>query len=273
MPRLILLPLLAYILFVAMLYLFQRTMMYFPPAGRLKNPADYGLPEMSPVRVRTEDGLELVSWFTPPKEKDGRIIMMFHGNGGSISDRPDKARSFFSKGFGLLLCEYRGYGGNPGHPSEQGLYRDGRANLKWLAEQGYHNRQLVLYGESLGTGVAVQMALETQPPALILEAPFSSTLDIARQKYFYVPLGLLMLDIYDSLAKIPRVTSSLLVIHGDKDITIPIRYGEKLFAAANEPKKFITVKGGGHADLYDFKAADVILEWLHRPPANENRKS
>lgn len=251
-----------YMLVLVALYLAQRHLQYFPDTKPPGTPEANRLPDMRVVTAKTEDGLSLLAWFAPPRKKDGKIIVMYHGNAGTIANRAVKARYFLEQGYGIYMCEYRGYGGNAGSPSEDGLYKDGRSALKWLEGEGYSPAQFILYGESLGTGVAVQMALEIQPKQMILEAPFSSAVAVAQKQYFFVPVSLLMKDKYDSVEKIGQIRSSILIVHGDEDETIPLSLAQDLYKAANHPKKFITINGGGHTDLYDHHAGHIILDWL-----------
>jgi fermentation-respiration switch protein FrsA (DUF1100 family) len=253
-----------YVFVVVFVYAFQRQLQYFPGTRPVGIPKDHGLPEMRSVTVTTDDGLRLVAWFAPPKKKDGRIVVVFHGNGGSIADRPVKARHFIDQGYGVYFCEYRGYGGNAGSPSEQGFYSDARTAFRWLEHEGYSPAQFVIYGESIGTGVAVQMAKEIQPKILILESPFTSAVDIGRFVYPQLPVSLLMKDRFDSIAKIGGIRSSLLIVHGDEDVTIPIVFAKRLFDAANHPKEFIAINGAGHTDLYDHHAGHIITDWLEK---------
>jgi fermentation-respiration switch protein FrsA (DUF1100 family) len=212
-----------------------------------------------------------VSWFAPPMEKNGKIIVLFQGNGGNISHRDAKAAKFTGEGYGVLLCGYRGYGQNPGKPTEEGIYRDARAALKWLEKQGYNIGQMVFYGESLGSGVAVQMAVEFQPKHVILEAPFSSAADVAKKHYFYLPVDLMMKDRYDSHAKIKNMKASLLIIHGVYDGVIPISQGRKLFEAANHPKEFIAIENAGHNNLYEMQAGLPVSGWLEKQIQQEQQ--
>lgn len=254
-----------YALLVVVISFLQRKLQYFPSSDM----GDPKIPEllgMKPATIKTEDGLDLVSWFAPPKEQDGKIIVYFHGNAGNISNRDTKAAFYIQRGYGILLCGYRGYGLNPGTPTEEGLYKDARANIKWLSAQGYSMAQLVLYGESLGSGVAVQMAGEFQPKQVVLEAPFSSAAHVAKKAYFWLPVDSIMKDRYDNLEKIPHVKADILIVHGDRDEVVPIALGKRLFEAANHPKQFITIERGQHNDLYDLQAGAPIAEWLARKP-------
>jgi fermentation-respiration switch protein FrsA (DUF1100 family) len=248
--RICFLILTVYVAILVLLYVFQRQILYVPDKHKLPPPATAGAPSMKAIEVTTADGLKLAAWFAPPRGKGGKIIIMYHGNAGNISHRADKAQFYIDHGYGVYLCEYRGYGGNPGRPTEQGLYADARTAPAWLEKQGYSPAQFILYGESLGTGVAVQMALELQPRFLVLEAPFSSAVDAAAAHYAAFPVSALMKDRYDSLSKIGKVKSSLLIVHGDEDKVIPIELSRKLFDAANHPKEFSSIHEGGHVDLY-----------------------
>lgn len=264
MVRLLFLFLVGYAVLVVLIYIFQRQLQYFPHREDPGTPAQAGLPGMSVVRVRTVDDLELVGWFAPPRNKSGKVVVIFHGNAGNISHRAIKAAHFMDRGYGVYLAEYRGYGGNAGRPSEQGLYTDADAALSWLESQGYNPAQFVIYGESIGTGVAVEMAQRWQPQQLILEAPFTSAIDVAKLTYFWLPVNFLMKDRFDSLSKIAKVKTALLIVHGDEDGVIPIDFAQKLYEAANHPKEFITINGGAHNNLYEHHAGHVIVEWLDK---------
>lgn len=264
MIRLLFLGLIGYVIVAAAMYIFQRHFQYYPNRNALPTPAEAGVPWMNAVEARTADNLILNGWFVPPRKPDGKIVVLFHGNAGNISHRVIKAAHFYEKDYGVYLAEYRGYGGNPGMPTETGLYTDARAALSFLEKQGYSRAQIVLYGESIGTGVAVEMATKLQPGQLILEAPFTSAVDVAALTYFWLPVKYLMKDRFESLEKIKSVKSALLIVHGDEDGVIPIALSQKLYEAANHPKEFITINGGGHSDLYEHHAGHVIVEWLAR---------
>lgn len=251
-----------YVSLVAAAYIFQAHIQYWPYTQRAETPAAFGLPEMKEVYFKSEDGLDLLAWYVPPARKDGKIVVIFHGNCCTLAYRAVKAKSFFSKGYGVFLVEYRGYGGNPGTPSEEYFYKDARAAASWLDKQGYNNVRIVAYGNSLGSGVAVQFALDTGAKFLILEAPFTSAVDVGEFLYPYIPVQFILRDKYDNFSKIGKISPDLLVVHGDRDEVIPIALAEKLFAAANEPKQFISIAGGKHGDLYRHDAGNKISAWL-----------
>ena len=255
---------------VGFLYLNQRNIL-FVPSRETPNVVAAGVPEMVPISVRTADGLDLLSWYA--EAAPGRpTLVYFHGNAGHIGMRGFKVRPFLDAGFGVMLVEYRGYGGNPGRPTEEGLYADGRAALDALKARGVSGDLLVLYGESLGTGVAVQMALEkaengSPVGALVLEAPLSSAAHVGAYHYPYMPVRWLLKDRFASIEKIAEVEAPLLILHGDADRVVPERFGRAVFDEAREPKQGVWIAGGGHSDLFDYEAADRVLDFinLHAP--------
>ncbi len=237
--------------------------MYYPdPAAPDTELA--GVPQMSPVRVDTADGLTLLAWYRPATAKDRPTLVYFHGNAGHIGHRGAKVRPYLDAGFGVLLLAWRGYGGNPGSPSEEGLYHDGRAALDFLSRAGVPPSRIALYGESLGAGIAVQMATERPVGAVVLEAPFTSTADIAAHHYWYLPARYLVRDRFDSKAKIGRIGAPLLIVHGERDRIVPVDLARALFAAAIEPKEARFEAAAGHNDLYDFGAAPTVIDFLDR---------
>ncbi len=253
---------LVYLALVAFLYFYQRNLLYFPDTVR-PNPAEWGVSSYVPVEVQTSDNLTLNAWYFPSSDIKGPVVLFFHGNASHFASRAFKAPVFIEEGIGVLLAEYRGYGGNPGKPTEEGLYKDARSYIKWLEDhQDVKAEQIILYGESLGSGVAVQIATEYDVKAVILEAAFNSALEIAKQTYFFIPVGLLMKDQYRNNEKIGEMKAPVLFFHGDRDNTTSIKFSKKLFEAANEPKTFVTIPGAGHNDLYEFGAPLHIQEFL-----------
>jgi uncharacterized protein len=250
----------AYLAVAGLMFAFQRKLIYLPDRTRL-TPAAAGVPEMRPVDYRTADALALTGWYAPP-EPDAPVLVYFHGNAGSIADRAEKVRPFLDAGFGVLLAGYRGYGGNPGRPTEAGLLSDARAALDHLSEAGIAPRRIVLYGESLGSGVAVAMAAERSPGALVLEAPFTSIVDVAAAAYPWLPVRLAMIDRFNSLARIKSVRAPTLVLHGELDRTVPVRLGRRLLDHADEPKKGVFFPVAGHTDLHDHGAVEDVLRFL-----------
>jgi uncharacterized protein len=255
-----------YVSVVAIVFVFQRNLQYFPHQD-LKEPEFYGASVFREVELKTVDGLALTSWYAAAKDGFDTIVH-YHGNGGHIAYRLDRVMPLVEAGYGLLLTEYRGYGGNPGSPSEEGLYNDGRAALEFLRGHGKEDGEIVIMGESLGTGVAVKMAEETGAKALILESPFSSAVDIGQAAYFFLPARVLMWDRFESINYIADINAPLLILHGDKDQVVPHRFGKKLFDAAVDPKQMHTLKGAGHGDIVRFRSTNIELEFLANLPGN-----
>lgn len=244
------------------LYLFQRQLLYVPDRARpdLGNLAELGVRE---VKVTTADGLSLLSWYLPPR--DGRpVVAYFHGNGGHIGYRAERLRGFARAGYGALMLEYRGYGGNPGTPTETGLYTDAAAALDFLVQEGFTPNRLVLYGESLGSGVAVALAVRREIAGLVLEAPFTSVAEAAQYHYPFVPASALVRDRFDSLSSIGMVKAPILVLHGERDGIVPVRFGRALFDAAPEPKQFWHAPEAGHGDLLRSGAFEAVVAFLEQ---------
>ena len=251
-----------YVGLILVLYGCQRQLLYHP-GGADVSPAEAGVPQMSEVTLTTEDGLSLLAWYAPPRQaRPGYVIAYFHGNAGHLANRAGKVAPYMMSGYGVLLTAYRGYSGNPGKPEEQGLYADGRAALAFLRQQGVAPDRIVLYGESLGSGVAVQMAGETDVAAMVLEAPLTSVGAVAQEHYPWAPASLLVRDRFDSLSKIGAIATPLMVVHGEEDRIIPVHHGREMLAAAAGPKVGRFVPRAGHNDLYDFGVANDVLEFL-----------
>jgi fermentation-respiration switch protein FrsA (DUF1100 family) len=244
------------------LYLFQRRLV-FAPSGVPGEPQAAGVPEMAWVSYATGDGLTLRAWYAPAKG-DRPTLVYFHGNAGHFGDRAYKARYFIDQGYGFLLTSYRGYSGNPGRPTEERVYQDARAALDFLLAQGVPEAQTVIYGESLGTGIATQMARERPAAALVLEAPFTSLPDVAAGHYWWTPARWLLRDRFESAAKIDAIGMPLLIVHGERDRTVPVKLGRRLFAAAIEPKEFHLLPEAGHADVYEHGAGEIVHDFLAR---------
>lgn len=252
-----------YIALLTYLYFFQRSLIYHPNSTR-PVPAEWGVPDMLPVTLTAADGQVLLAWWKPPRKQGASVVIYFHGNAGHIGFRGSKVRPLLDKGFGVLLLAWRGYSGNDGDPSEAGLYFDGQAAMAFLDKEGVTREQRVLYGESLGSGVAVELASKGHGRALILEAPFTSLPAVGAAHYPVFPVRWLMRDRFDSLAKIGSVTLPLLLIHGDKDRVIPVKFGQKLFESANEPKQALIIPGAGHNNLYEFGVAAAVQDFIDR---------
>jgi hypothetical protein len=244
---------------LALLYVFQRRLLYFPDRRR-HSPAGAGLPQAEEVALQSSDGERLVAWHVPPRDSKP-VVIYFQGNAGGLDLRAERFTWLTKDGTGLVALCYRGYGGSSGSPSEEGLIRDARAAYGFAAAR-YGGERIVLFGESLGTAVATALAAERKVAGLILDAPFTSAADVGAAAYPFAPVRALMRDPFHSQARIAHVTAPLLVLHGEADGIVPIRFGEALFALANEPKRMARFPQGGHVNLDGHGAIDAVKEFL-----------
>jgi uncharacterized protein len=243
----------------ATMYFAQRSLMYFPDTAHVL-PAAAGLPEAEEVPLTAADGVRIAAWHVPPR--DGKpVILYFHGNGGALRFRVERFRRLVADSIGLVALEYRGYGGLAGSPSEVGLIADGEAAYRFAAAR-YPARQVVLWGESLGSGVAVAVAAEHPVGRVILEAPFTSAVAVGARHYWYLPVSLLMKDQFRSDSRIGKVTAPLMIMHGVHDSVVPYAMGEQLFDLANQPKHLVRFLDGGHEDLDGNGALDAVARFL-----------
>lgn len=253
-----------YVALLIILFIAQRSILYVPNT-RAPSLAEAGVEGlMEAVETRSADGLRLLAWYHAPPAPSSPVLAYFHGNAGHIGHRADRARPYIDAGFGVLLVEYRGYGGNPGRPTEEGLYADARAAVDFLTQQGVAPERMVLYGESLGTAVAVHIARERDCAALVLEAPFTSVAAVAQSRYWMFPVRQLVLDKFDSLAKIGKLRCPLFVMHGEDDGVVPIRFGRQLYEAAQEPKESKWFAAGTHVNFDELGGPAAVLGFLRR---------
>jgi fermentation-respiration switch protein FrsA (DUF1100 family) len=251
--------LVGYVGAVALLYVVQRALMYFPDTERTP-PAAAGLPGAEEILLAAADGERLIAWHVPPRG-DRPVVLYLHGNGGALSHRAERFRALTADGTGLVAIDYRGYGGSTGSPSEAGLLIDAKAAYGFAAER-YPAARIAVWGESLGTGVAVALAAERPAGRLVLEAPFTSAVDLAARRYPFVPVRWLMKDQFRSDLRVASVAAPLLVLHGARDTIVPIEYGERLFGLAHEPKRFARFPQGEHEDLDRFGALATVKTFL-----------
>ncbi len=252
-----------YALFIAILFFMQRSLLYHPDQTA-PDPAAYGVPEMSPVRLDTEDGFQLLGWWRAPRDSGQPVLVYLHGNAGHIGDRAHKVRGYLDAGYGVLLVSYRYNAGIGGSPSEEALFADARAGLAFVAREGLAEDRIVLYGESLGSGPAVAMAATQRIGALVLEAPYTSMVDLARHHYWYAPARWLVRDRLNSISRIGKIAAPLIVIHGESDRVIPVKFGRRLFDAAPETKEAHFLPGAAHNNLIDFGMAPLVIDFLER---------
>lgn len=250
-----------YLLLAGIMFAFQRTLMY--PAGKTLPAIEaVGLPGLSEVELRTKDGLLQRHWYVPARSSGAPTVVVFHGNAGQLADRVPKFSFFADAGYGVFFVGYRGYSGNEGSPTQSDLVEDAATVLNWLREQGILPEKTVLYGESLGSGVAVQLAAEQHFAAVVLEAPFTSVADVAQAHYWYLPARWLILDQWNSLAKADKLRTPVLLIHGEQDAVTNVRFGRQLLDAIQAPKEGIFVPQAGHNDLYNFGLRERVTNFV-----------
>jgi uncharacterized protein len=239
---------LIYLLAALGMYVLQRHLQYFPSRAS-PTPEVVGLSDVQVAALRTPDGETLVLWYVPAKAGQPTILF-FHGNAGEIADRADRFAFYQRRGFGVAFLSYRGFGGSTGTISETGLMIDANTAYDWLMAQGLPPDRIVLVGESLGTGVAVQLAARKAVAAVVLEAPYAAAVDVAARIYPWLPVRLLMKDQFRSIDHIGVVTAPVLILHGTRDRVIPFASGQQLFAATTAPKQFEALTDAGHEALF-----------------------
>jgi len=253
----------ALVLLLLLVWLFQRRLIYFPldphvpPAGNI-------LPGASDVSLTTTDGLELGAWFVPAAGGAPRAtVLVFPGNAGNRVARAPLAQALAERGFSVMLLDYRGYGGNPGAPTERNLARDARAARAYLrTRDDVDAERLIYFGESLGAAVALELAIEHPPAVLVLRSPFASMTEIGKLHYPFMPVGLLLADRYPSIERAPSLRAPLLVIAGDRDDIVPLDQSRAVFdAATGRARRLVVIEGAGHND-YRLLVGEEMLETI-----------
>jgi uncharacterized protein len=241
---------------------FQRSFLYFP--GRIYVPLSeaHANESFEEISVSTADGLDLKGWYAPATTKPFTFVF-FHGNGDSLSTASDAADPYIAAGYGFLIAEYRGYSGLPGKPTEAGLYVDGRAYIDALTARGVKSDDMILFGHSLGTGVATQMAEEFHVGGLILLAPYLSIAKMAQIKFPVFPTGFVVLDRFENFKKMKNIHVPVLIATGAGDQLIPPSQGKQLFDLANEPRQYYSIPNRGHNDIFD-EFAPISMDWTNR---------
>lgn len=234
-------------LVVAWFWLGQRRLIYYP-LDQPVPPAPMVLRGATDVELVTSDGLRLGGWFIAPAAPSSAAVLVFNGNAGDRSGRAPLAQALSRAGLAVLLFDYRGYGGNPGRPTEEGLLQDARAAISYLeARPDVRSGHLVYFGESLGAAVAVAAAAEREPAALILRSPFTNLADVGRFHYPYLPVGWMLADRYPSIDQITRLSCPLLVLAGERDRVVPQEQSRRLFEASSaRAKRFVSIATADH---------------------------
>lgn len=249
-----------------LLFGLQSQFIYFPDLGRemIATPAARGL-AYDAVALRTSDGETLAGWWVPVGEPRGTVLL-FHGNAGNISHRIDYLAMFHRLGYSTLIIDYRGYGKSTGKPDEEGTYRDAEASWNWLEARGIAARDIILFGESLGGGVATWLAVGRKPRALVLASTFTSIPDLGAALYPWLPVRQLARIHYDNVARLPDVDAPVLIMHSPDDEIVPYAHASRLFDAAREPKGLVKL-AGGHNEGFVFARPEwvgALAEFLER---------
>lgn len=249
-----------YVVIVAGTHVLQRRLIYFPDTVRI-TPESVGLAGVVEREIVAPDGVRVLAWWGPARPGQPTILY-FHGNAGAFAVRAERIRKYMARGYGMFMMTYRGFGGSGGTPSERANVADANRAYDELIGLGVQAGDIILYGESLGSGVAVQTAVEKSCAGLILDAPYTSLVDLARQHYPILPARLFMTDRYETDRYIGRVRCPLLVVHGEADDVIPVEMGRAIHAAAGGPKQIVVLSGAGHSDHHLFGSYEAIHAWI-----------
>ncbi len=240
--------------------LLHRYFLYIPDRTRVA-PKDAGLLGVEEIVFKAADGKKLIAWYLPAKGTKPTLLY-FTGNSGNVANRAGKIRTIASNGYGVFMLNYRGYGGSEGRPSEARNTADAIGAYDCLRAQGVAPSDIVAYGESLGTAVATRLSLQREVQALVLEAPFTSAVDVGKLLWKGFPLGIIMVDQYRTIDRIGEVEVPLFIVHGGRDEIIPLDQARRVYHAANEPRSLVVIPQGGHNDLYDRGAFDKVHGFL-----------
>src|SRR3954453_1767256 len=256
----ILLALIAYLAGLAVLYFAQRSILYPIPETRRSSPQAAGFPQAEEHLLQTADGEKIIAWHVAPRAGKP-VVVFFHGNGDILAWRAPWFATLTADGTGLVAVSFRGYAGSSGSPSEAGLLNDAETAYAFAAQR-YAPERIVSWGYSRGSGPAVALAARHRVAALVLEAPYTSIADVAAAAFPFAPVRWFVRDPFHSDRWIADVTAPVLIMHGGRDVTIPIRFGEKLYAFAHEPKQMVRFPEAAHNDLDDFGTTEVARAFL-----------
>jgi uncharacterized protein len=238
-----------YFLIIVFTYIFQRNLLYHPTENNYFG--DSLLVPIERTKIKTLDNIELLSWYHKKKKNNFKTILFLHGNAGSLENRIHKINHFNNMNVNFLIIAWRGFSGNKGKPTEIGLYEDAKSAIRWLNNKGTKNEDIIIYGESLGTAVAIEIAQNKKFAGIILESPFTSMIDAGKDKYPYLPVKFLLKDKYASDKKIQNIKIPILIMHGKVDNIVPFYMGKKLYELANKPKYFYFSEYDNHMMEYN----------------------
>jgi len=244
-------------------FFFQRNLLYHPSVDNyLKNQTINEPSEIEKVKITTADNIDLQAWFYNKNLKKLKTILFFHGNAGSLGNRTYKLNHFKDLDVNFLIIAWRGFSGNKGKPSETGLYSDAESAVQWLKSKNLTEKDIILYGESLGTGVAVEIAQNKNYSGIILESPYTSMLNMGKKYYPFFPVSFLLKDKFESYKKINNISAPILIIHGKIDKIVPYNMGKKMYELANEPKFFLSQEYGDHMVDYDEQLLSTLKKFI-----------
>jgi len=252
----------AYILLIIFIYFYQRNLLYHPSENNYQN--DKIQFNYDEIFITVDEEIQLKSWIIKKDFKKFKTLVIFHGNAGHLSNRIYKLNELYKLDINILLISWRGFSGNKGSPTENNLYKDAKAAIKWLNEEGVSNNQIILYGESLGSGVAVEVGKENNFNSIILESPFTSIENSAKIYYPYLPVRLILKDRYDSISKIKMINIPILIMHGEKDDVVPFSMGKELFEKANSPKQSYFTPDDDHMMEFNSSLLKNIKDFIEK---------
>jgi len=252
-----------HILLLIIVFFFQGNLLYHPTIDNyLKDQVEREPNEIEKVKITTKDKIDLIGWFYNRDLEEFKTILFFHGNAGSLENRTYKLNHFKNLNLNFLIIAWRGFNGNKGKPNEMGLYEDAKSAIKWLKAKGIKEKNIILYGESLGTGVAVEVAQNKNYAGVILESPFTSMVNMGKKYYPFFPVNLLLKDKFESYKKINNIFVPVLIMHGKVDKIVPYDMGKKMYELANEPKFFYSQEYGDHMIEYDEKLLSALKKFI-----------
>jgi len=253
---------LAYLLIISFVYFYQRSLLYHPSENNyLNEKINFNYKE---IFIETDENIKLKSWFIEKDLEKFKTILLFHGNAGNLFNRVYKLNELNKFDLNILIISWRGFSGNKGKPTEKNLYHDANGAVKWLNDRGINNKNIILYGESLGTGVATELGQRNVFGGIILESPFTSIAKAAKIYYPYLPINLVLKDRYDSIEKIQNITTPVLIMHGKKDDIVPQKMGLDLFKKANEPKFNYFPENDDHMMEYNDELLNNIKFFINK---------
>jgi len=259
--KILLIIFIIYLSILVILYFFQRSLLYHPSENNYFR--DNLTVSIDKIKIITKDNIELLGWYHKKDSQNYKTILFLHGNAGSLENRIHKINHFENMDINFLIIAWRGFSGNKGKPTEKGLYDDARSAVRWLEKEGVMKKDIIIYGESLGTAVATEIVQNNNFAGLILESPFTSMIDAAKNKYPFFPIRFLLKDKYESIKKIKNIKSPILIMHGEVDKIVPFWMGKKMYNLANEPKYSFFSEHDNHMMDYNEMLLNSLKEFIY----------